>query len=359
MSLQSFQATNFRNLKNISLDLHPEYNLFYGSNGSGKTSILEAIYYLGMGKSFRSHLHRRIIAHTATEFSIFGSIQQQSALIPIGIERSIETEGKIRIANNNVYSSAELAKLLPLQLLNQNCYHFFEHGPKARRQFLDWGVFHVEHSFSGIWKSAERIIEQRNVLIKNRIKSNQLETWNFELATASAAIHELREKVFNLFIPIIDDYLRSLFKDFEISITYEPGWDVSKNLQTILEENFQHELYLGYTEFGPHRADLKFKVKNLPAQDVLSRGQLKLLLYVLRFALGTLLYNFSGKKCCYLVDDFGAELDCDRRVELAELLINLNTQVFITSLDKNDIVKVFATKNTKMFHVEHGNIAAC
>jgi len=320
MSILYIQTINFRNLKNTQLDF----------NGSGKTSILESIYYLGMGKSFRSHLVRRIVSYDEEVFSVFGKVEKNSQIIPVGIERSLKNGRKIRIDGEDVHSNVELTKLLPIQLLDQNSYNLFDHGPKLRRQFIDWGVFHVEQLFLPIWRKFERVIEQRNAAIRGGSKTDQIQAWD------------------NKFVELAKEL------NIEIDITYRPGWDFDIDLGEILSKNIEADLKLGYTSFGPQRADLTFKINSVPIQDVFSRGQKKLFVYALQIAQGVLFNNITDKNCIYLIDDIAAELDNHKKKLLSETLIQLRAQLFVTGLDKEDMFSLFENSDKKLFHVEHG-----
>lgn len=353
MSLINLQITNFRNIKSANFDLHQKCNLFYGINGSGKTSILEAIYYLGLGRSFRSHIVKRIINNDAETFSIFAKMQMDDNIVPIGIERSLDkANNQIRIAGENISSAAELAKLLPLQLLNQNNHHFFEHGPKARRQFIDWGVFHVEHTFFALWKRVEQIIAQRNALLKTRSHLNQIKLWDNELATLSLDIHNFRKKYLEQLFLLIGEYFKQFLPNVDIAIEYYPGWNLNQNLVDALATSFSRDMQLGYTTVGPQRADLHFTIDHIPAQDMLSRGQQKMLLYSLKLAQGMLLTKLTGKQCIYLVDDLTSELDQTHRQMLVGFLCNLDSQLFVTGIDNSELQALFSNVDNSMFHVE-------
>lgn len=354
MALTNLKITNFRNLAYADFELHPKCNLFYGVNGSGKTSILEAIHYLGLVRSFRSHLIRRIIHHNTNKFSLFGKVLTDDGLVTIGVERSVLlNQNHIKISGEIVKSAAELAKMLPLQLLNQNSYRFFEQGPKLRRQFIDWGLFHVEHTFYPLWKRADKILLQRNSLLQNCKPFSQVAIWDHEFSQLGLTMHDLRKKYVENLIPIFELYLRRFLSDITISINYYAGWDVAQDLCEVLAGAYQRDSQLGYSTFGPHRADLIFKIDGVPAQDVLSRGQQKMLLYALKLAQGSLLERVSGNRCLYLIDDLSSELDSHHRQLLATMLFELNAQIFVTGLDSKELQAMFPTNEYSMFHVEH------
>lgn len=359
MSLIHLEAINFRNLENISLDFK-QHNLFYGANGSGKTSILESIYYLTLGRSFRTHLLSRIVKYETDKFSIFGQIQNNPTIlpIPIGIERSNNGSTKIRIAGENKQSFAQLAELQPLQLLNQNSFNLLIGGPKNRRKFIDWGLFHVEQLFFPLWKDVNRILLQRNAAIRQDISYDCLKLWHSELSEYATILNTFREEYITALLPVINELLPQTLGNFKISINYYAGWDLKRNLADILNENIQSDKKAGFAHAGPQRADLKFLINNIPAQDVLSRGQQKLFIFVLQIAQSILLQKQCGKKCIFIIDDFTSELDLEKRKLIVNLLTETQSQIFLAFLTKDDLNELFATNNEKikMFHVEQGNI---
>ena len=358
MLLSSFNIDNFRNLSQTQLDFNGNCNIFYGKNGSGKTSLLEAIYYLAMGRSFRSHILRRIIKYGANDFSLFAKIQQENNLISIGITRSITTGKRIKIAGKDASSNIELTKLIPLQLLNHNSYFLLYEGPKPRRQFIDWGLFHVEQSFLPLWQKVERILKQRNVAIRTKAPADHIQAWDKDLAQLGFELHQSRKQYIENLIPVAQEVLQKLLPDFSINISYFAGWDLNLDLEAALTNNLKTDLQFGYTTVGPQRADLELLVGKVPAKDALSRGQQKLLLYGLKIAQGTLLNKLTDKKCIYLVDDLMAELDLQKCNLLANALLRLQkSQLFITGLSQ-DFENIFTphANNKKVFHIENGVI---
>lgn len=354
MSILTFKASNFRNLKNIELKPCQKLNIFYGLNGSGKTSILESIYYLGLGRSFRSHILQRIINHDANQFVIFAEIDLSGSVIPIGIEKSLDGEPRIKISHNDVTKRSELASILPIQLLNQHSYRLFELGPKLRRQFIDWGLFHVEQSFLPTWRKFERALEQRNAALRAKLCRDNIHTWNVDIVNLANKLTESRRKYVEMLIPRIKSLLSFLLEGFDIDISYYSGWNESIPLGKLLEDSFARDFALGYTHCGPQRADLLFKLGERLVQDVLSRGQLKLLLLAMTLAQGKLLTELTGRRCIYLIDDFAAELDNSKQRIVARFLSNLDAQIFLTGLDLNELNTLFNGEDKKMFHVEHG-----
>jgi len=356
MLLRSINIENFRNLSQIKFEFNEHCNIICGKNGSGKTSLLEAIYYLILGRSFRSHLVRRIIRYQENSFSLFGKIQQNHGLLPVGVTRSVETGKKIKISGKEVSSNVEITKLAPIQLLDYSSYLFLHGPPKVRRQFIHWGLFHVKQSFLDLWRKAERTLEQRNIAICSKSAHNFITIWNKELARFWFEIHLQREQYINKFIPIAKDILQKILPDHPVNIVYKPGWNTDVELELFLDSNLKNDLQFGYTTAGPHRADIEIISKNIPAKDALSRGQQKLLLYGLQIAQGIILNQLVDKKCIYLVDDLPAELDKQKCSSLADILLSLkNVQIFATGLNSEELQNIFRNNsNNKIFHLSNG-----
>src|SRR5882762_6007397 len=142
--LRRVQVTDFRCLQSAALDLDPRFTLISGPNASGKTSLLEAIYVLGRGRSFRTRRLEHLIRRDAERFVVFGEIEATDRRIPVGVEGS--TSGvRGQIAGTRASSLAELALVLPVQIIDPEIHRLIEEGPSRRRRFLDWGVFQLFH----------------------------------------------------------------------------------------------------------------------------------------------------------------------------------------------------------------------
>lgn len=358
MSLTLLAVNNLRNL--IDVKLHPieRFNLFYGANGSGKTSLLEAIYFLGLGRSFRSRLHTRVIQQGATHFSLFSQIQQGNQLLPVGIERHANGDSRIRIAQENARSIVEVTRLLPIQLLNPDSRFLLLGSSKLRRQFMDWGVFHVEPTFLKSWQHAQRALKQRNAALKSRTSHTLVRLWDAELDIAAQVLNQQRKdyvaELTVVFSKIIQGFLT---EGHAVSLQYKSGWDESQGLNEVLEKSLSRDVQLGYTQYGPHRADLLIRVdRTLPAQDILSQGQQKLVVYALHLAQGILLKQQTGKRCVYLLDDLAAELDAESQRRVALVLNEIDAQVFVTGVDRRALAELEQVSEARVFHVEQGRI---
>lgn len=356
MILQYIEIHQLRNLRETKLELGAQFNIFYGLNGSGKTSFLEAVHYLGFGKSFRTRHNSRVVHHSADRFALFGRVQQEGLSIGVGVERLKNGEGQIRIQGENIASAVELTKLLPLQIIHPASHRLLTDGPKLRRQLMDLGVFHVEHAFLSQWQRANRALKQRNAALKQRCSIEQITLWDGELTAAAEALDAMRKTYLLELEVVFFDILRKLIQLDGLSIRYMRGWSSEQSLGDILAQSLSRDMYLGYTQYGPHRADIDFRVDSVPVQDGLSQGQQKLILYALRLAQGVLLQKHSGNPCLFLIDDLPAELDCEKRAHIIAVLEDLQAQVIITGAERQELMDLAPSKGTKMFHVERGSV---
>ncbi len=354
MTLHLLHIHNLRNLVEAKVELAPQFNLLHGLNGSGKTSFLEAIYYLGLGRSFRTRLNSRIINHQAEHFALFAQINQENQRIPVGLERHANGELRIRIAQENARSLLALTEILPLQLLNTDSRQLLIGGSKIRRQFIDWGVFHVEPSFMTHWQHAQRILKQRNAALKQHAARSTVQIWDEELDATAQILDRLRQNYLEQFIPAFNTILTAFLPTIEITLGYKSGWNESLGLKKVLEQSWSRDLQIGYTQTGPQRADLAIRINHIPAQDILSQGQQKLLVYALRLAQGLLLKTQKAKACVYLLDDLPAELDLPNQHKVAHVLRNMAAQVFITGVASEALKEFQDFPDSTMFHVKHG-----
>jgi len=347
---------HFRNIITANINTAPRVNIFYGQNGAGKTSLLECIYYLGLGRSFRTNHSSHIISRDAERFSVFAHLNKNNQKIPMGIERARTGECNIKINAENIGAVSELAKYLPLQLMSTISYRFFFNGPKIRRQFLDWMLFHVEQSFFSYWQSFQRILKQRNASIKAKLPLDQITLWDSEFISTANEIDCLRRDTLTEFEPIFMELLQQLLPKYDIQISYQRGWKRDVDLRTLLQQGLQRDLQMGFTQTGPQRADLRLLIEGIPAQDVLSQGQQKLSLYAFHLAQGLLLKKKTQQGPIFLIDDITSELDHGKRDCIAQVLQEIDSQIFITAVHLDDLGKISKLQDASMFHVEHGTI---
>ncbi len=361
MTLKRLLIQNLRNLEGVDIAPSLQVNLIYGENGSGKTSILEAINLLALGRSFRSHKHKPLINHQQQSFTVFGRVHtDDGSEVPIGISRHLDGDASFKANGVLVPSAADLAAYLPVQVINSDTFLLLEGSPKVRRQFIDWLVFHVEPNFFPAWKAIQRCLKHRNSLLRrDRIGPFELTTWDKELVGLTDIIHDFRTQCMAQFQETFAELLKEFISIDGIALGYYRGWDKDKTYADELSASFERDKRQGFTHLGSHRADLKITVNGLDAAEVLSRGQQKLLVCALKIAQGYVFTRITGRKSIYLVDDLPAELDEKHRALLVHWLDTMGTQVFITGVEPETLASSWRDKTKitpKMFHVEQGRV---
>jgi DNA replication and repair protein RecF len=364
MGLIQLQISNVRNLHAVKLQDLRQVNVFYGPNGAGKTSILEAVQLLGMGRSFRGTSVKPLISHERTSCTVFGTLRTTTSAgsqnLSLGVSRGMAGEVEIKVAGTAVRSAAELAEYMPLQAINADSFDLLSGAPQSRRQYLDWGVFHVEHRFFEQWHRFQRCIKQRNKLLRHgKINSAELKVWTKDLVMAGEQISEYRQAYFDRLKPRFSALLDVLAPAIEgLEVRYRRGWDKAIGYEEALIATQEVDKERGYTHVGPQRADIKVTIRGRPAAETLSRGQQKLVVCALKLTQGQLMAERGGEPCTYLLDDLPSELDKTHSKLVCEFLSEMNAQVFVTSIEKESISDMWPPgDDIAVFHVEHGVVS--
>jgi len=410
--IERLQATDLRNLQQVKLQA-AACNVIIGENGSGKTSLLEAIFLLSRGKSFRHSQPKRYVQHHRPSAIVHAVLTDGASL---AIQKQTDATTVLRLNQNTVYNQSILTEQLPTLLIDPSSMDMLEQGSASRRQLLDWLVFHMKQSFHPQWIAYQRLLKQRNSLLKQsrsltQVQLAEIKSWNKALANHAALIHHYREQVFLAWQPYFEKSIAQLLPSYaqQISLSYHAGYDVAIPLDVQIDERLAQDLQLGYTRIGSHRADIHVhwrsqsemgikdeksksvteyqtgttelsasKEQKLPtlkeqAANVLSRGEKKLLITALRLSqLPLLLNDDSAEQSAsqnlqtdnqaittpvVLLDDITAELD-DRAIDiLLSTLAKLPCQVFMTSLtaDVLPIVNQYWS-SPNMFHMKQGEL---
>ena len=356
MALTRLLIKDFRNIEQADLALAPGFNFLVGANGSGKTSVLEAIYTLGHGRAFRSLQAGRIIRHDQAAFVLHGRLEGKEREISVGLTKNRAGDSKVRIDGSDGHKVAELAQMLPMQLITPEGFTLLNGGPKYRRAYVDWGCFHNTPGFFNAWSNMRRLLKQRNAALRQVSRYSQIRPWDQELVPLAEQISQWRAEYSAAISAEIIATCGQFLPEFELAFSFQRGWDKESDYGELLERNFERDRALTYTASGPHKADFRIRAEGTPVEDLLSRGQSKLLMCALRLAQGEFLTRQSGRRCLYLIDDFASELDDSRRRLLAERLKATQAQVFVSAISADHVIDMSDEKG-KMFRVEQGKIA--
>jgi DNA replication and repair protein RecF len=330
MILDEVQIHNLRIIHHIKLHLNPGFNFFFGPNGSGKTSILEAMHLLSTGHSFRTRDTQPLVQAEKDNLVVFA---KTTPGLSVSIQKSLHAPTRVIVNTQPIKSSSELATLIPCQLIYQDIFEIIDAGPTIRRNLLDWGVFHVKHDFHPLWKDYQRILKHRNSLLRRNAPKQEFIPWDNMLDCYGTQLTALRQSYFDELLPIFYDILAQI-STVSCNLQYFKGWDrkcTAKSLLEILQEQFNSDLQRQYTQSGAHQADIFINQENKKAKNYVSRGQQKIILLSLKLAQAKQL----GKPCLLLLDDVCAELDQNHLTRLFTVLDSIKAQAIFTGLDKS------------------------
>lgn len=364
-------------------------NVFLGDNGSGKTTVLEAVYLLSRGKSFRHHQPKHYITHGSANTVIFARLQAErlnqvmgeAVCHSVGVQKAQDASTELRLDGQTLATQSPLTQLLPTLLLEPVSLTALEQGSQSRRELLDWLAFHVEQKFHTQWLMYQRLLRQRNQLLKtlagqgsiSGFYRQELAAWDSQLAQHAMQIHSLRQDLLVRWQPLFAQQIKTFLPQYaeQLRLRYSAGFDTEADLTKLLAERLETDIALGYTRIGSHRADIQVMLDqtimdevgqvhahSLPAVDMLSRGERKLLMMAFRLSQLPLL-QAADKMPLVLIDDITAELDEHALDLLLHGLKQVECQLFITSLSKNIVPtlrKIWADQFS-VFNLESGVVS--
>jgi DNA replication and repair protein RecF len=351
--ITQLKANSFRCFESVDITFSPGINLILGDNGSGKTSILEMIYLLGRGRSFRTHHINDLVLANSGQSIVFATISNSTSVEqgqPDKIGCQIAgSQIKIKVNSEHLKRRSDLLDILPLQIITPSSHEIIDQGPSHRRKFIDWGLFHVEQNYRNDWSAFRKILKQRNQLLKNRCSRNELKHWDEQFAEYSQRLSNRRQHYFGELQPHFHLVQTSLLGDELSSLGFFQGWNnEAESLLQLLEQNYDRDVKLGWSSVGPHKADILFRFKD-SRRNVLSRGQQKLLVFSLQIAQCLHLQEKITKQPLLLIDDVISELDRKHVSNVVDFLDSQNFQVIITATDSE---KIHEDRIGAVFHVE-------
>jgi DNA replication and repair protein RecF len=353
MTLAELRIEDLRCIETAELQFGSGINLIFGENGAGKTSILEAAFLLGRGRSFRTRANERLIRHGQAYCRAVGRTGgelPQSLGIEVRRATEFESGTAARLNGSAVRSYAELAMTFPVQVMDPDAHKLIEASATRRRRWLDWVVFHVEPPFAGVWARYQRALLQRNTALKRGLAT--LDTWDHELAKQGEELSASRQRVLAALQPYWAELTTELL-GVDLSLGYAAGWDRSVPLVDALSASLPRDRDRGMTQVGPHRADVSLRIRGKPAREILSRGQQKLAAVALSLSQLEFLKAEYDLRPTLLLDDPSAELDKERLGRFITRVQCLQCQILVTALERDH--RLFGQPE-HVFHVEHGRV---
>lgn len=342
------QLADLRCLTSAELELHPRLNLISGDNGSGKTSLLEAIFLLGRGRSFRTRHTAQLVRHGASRLWVHGATEPSPGH-SLGVECTRDEGLHIRIDRVPAASRVELSQIFPVQIIDPGIHRLVEEGPAQRRRWFDWAMFHVEPDFLRHWQGFTRALRQRNAALQ---AGSDLAPWDLELTRLGELLTAGRARLLEALGPYWSAARTSLGA-LDVSLGFFQGWSREMSLADSLRAHRERDRERGLTGVGPHRFDILLRTDGRAAREVVSRGQQKLLGVAMAIAMARYLSERADRPSTLLLDDPAAELDANRTTALLTTVRGLGVQLIVTTLQASDDR---LGPPDAVFHVEQGSV---
>jgi len=335
MSIARLFIKNFRLFEVIDLDLNKKDLLIIGPNGSGKTSILEAINLLISRKSIRTRDLKECIKEGSEGFSLGLEIKNEDEVLTIKAAKQVNKRVSIKTKLGNI--TANKSNLPIIQFIQAKDLRMIEGETELRRDFFNKTMFHVEHSSEIDFKNYKKALNQRNISLKRKISERELKAWNEVLVETGSILAEKQKSFFeNVFKKSMEEKRKKgdAKEEFlnHIKVVFNRGWPEGLSFSKALMESGEKDRALGYTSVGPHRLDFKYSINNKLAKSFLSRGQQKLLIILSFFRFNDILMAKNTAGVVYLIDDVTSELDQDNLAIVLEQAVELKAQLLITAI---------------------------
>ena len=355
MRLVTLRIQGLRCLSNVELQLDPGINVFVGANGAGKTSVLEAAFLLSHVRSFRAGAKDALQQRGASELSIFAQMQYVDGRTSrLGLGRSA-ARWEAR-ADGMTVPLGQLVRACAVVCFDPGAHALIAGGAEERRRYLDWGVFHVEHTFLTAWRRYQRALKQRNSLLRSGAAPDEalFAPWEAELAQTAALIDQQRQNYIDRLTPQLQASVAELLPELgKLELRYRRGWADEQSLQDLLRGQRPRDLARGHTTLGAHRADWTLAFEQAPLREHLSRGQEKLTALACMLSQAQLYAADRGEWPVVCLDDLASELDQTHQNAVVAQLSAAQAQVLLSG---TELPSALASVSPRVFHVEQGTL---
>ncbi len=335
MEVLSLKLRNFRNFTELELVFEPEGALIHGKNGIGKTNLLEAVSYFAFGKSFRTSSDLDLINFSKVFFRIEGSFKLQNTIHKF--EAAVDKTRKlIKIDGNAIARISELYRYLKVVYFSPDDIFMIGGSPKYRRNFIDQAISQYSFKYIEFLRTYNRILKQRNALLKTKFESSEKRIWDEQFAHNGAELIKLRLKYLEKFIPILTEYYDNINENSEtLGIEYKysfpvSGTDIADDILRHLNETEEQEIKQERTLCGPHLDDIDFLIDQHAARKFGSQGQKRSLAIAVRLVQAQLILEEGSEAPIFMFDDVLADLDKKRAKKIMGMLKKKH-QVFVAT----------------------------
>ncbi len=361
MEIKKLQLKNFRNYLSEDIFFSKNVSIIYGENAQGKTNIIEALYLLSTGKSFRTNNTNELIRHGESFFSICLELEENN--YPQTIEIRYEKGNGKKLFINEIKKDrmSDILGVAPSVLFSPESLTCIKGSPGERRKLIDIVLCQISKKYLHNLQNYNKIVKNKNMLLKqiqaNKQHKHQLDVWTESQAKTGSVIIELRK----LFIDSIEKRIKRLMLgisdgkenvDIRYKSFYEDGKDIYQYLLNTMIENTEKEIEYGISLYGPHRDEMEISLNNKNSRLYCSQGQQRSLALALNIAIMEEIEQNTGRKPVLLLDDVMSELDENRRNFLYEIIEK--TQTVITTTERMQFVEIDDNRKIKHIHIKEG-----
>ncbi len=329
MILEKIEIKNVRSISELTMNFIPGTNLIFGKNGTGKTSVLEAIHSLSISKSFRQGYRNNLQQTDSQMMEIVGTFKNPSQEISF---RKNREDKRIHIGKTKVEKLSELIGLFPSVVLSPEDIDIASGGNNARLRFLNKLLSVTDKNYLQDLSLYKKNLKQRNKAIAQKPEYYQVEVWDETLSPLAEKIWEKRKQFMDSFVCLFNTLWKSALPGLAGEISYKPSCETSRDFLEELKNRFPKDAQRGQTSIGPHKDRLSFSLDGKDIKNQASQGEKKVFLTILKLAEAEYIEKVSGQKPALLLDDLFAKLDKDRGERILEK-IDESFQAFITTTD--------------------------
>ncbi len=364
MHLKSIHLINFKNYEEAEITLTSNINCFVGSNGSGKTNILDAVHYLSLCRSYMNVLDRQNIRFDQQFFAIQGTWEKDAQ--EIAIHCAVKSGSK-KVFKRNKKEYERLADHIgqfPAVMISPYDRDLISEGSELRRKWMDGIISQFDRQYLESIQKYGKILDQRNALLKNMqehrlFDRDAIDVWNEQMSAIGTEIHQKRQDFLKDFIPIFQERYNFIgLVAEEVQLEYRSQLN-DATFDALLLAYERKDAFTHYSNAGTHKDDLIFTIKGHPIKKFGSQGQQKSFIIALRLAQYDWLKKQLNVQPVLLLDDIFDKLDQERVKKLLQLVSNnYFGQVLLTDTDEPRLRAIFQTGDfdSKLFRVENGVI---
>lgn len=350
MNIELLCADNLRCFERVRFTPGPGFNWLIGSNGAGKTTLLEAAYILSHGRSFRAGGRLAPRRQGASEYLVYAEARRSGQKVKLGLTRKDDI-WLGRLNGEDLPNLALLFEACPVVYFGPESQTLILGPAEERRAFLDWGVFHVEHTSLDLWKAWRRALRQRNALLRQGASASIFAPWEHDLSNLAQRIHALRVDCLMGLQRHITQEAAALVPELgQVHIEYRPGWDTGVGLERQLADTRDRDKEAGFTRHGAHRADWMLSFPGIARREHFSRGQAKAAALVCVLALAHWLRDSIGEYPLLCLDDLESELDAPHAARVIHWLRSASLQCWLTATQPPASDHLDA--DARLFHVK-------